>query len=622
MDNPKHQLAQRIQEANNVLITVSTNPSVDQLAAAIGLTLMLNKLKKHATAVFSGEVPSTIEFLSPDETIETNTDSLRDFIISLDKNKADKIRYKVEDRMVKIFITPYKSSIGEDDLIFSQGDFNVDVVVALGVQTRDDLDQAITAHGRILHDATVTTINTDDSSEMGSINWIDPEASSLCEMVVGLSDLIKENSLDEQMATALLTGIIAETDRFSNEKTTSITMNMSAKLMAAGANQQLVVTKLEAPVEPPKPENNSESEEEVDLPEATIAEDGSLHIEHLNDDQAEANDDLKEAPADLEMSELPEPSDEPQADNQTDQSQPAAVTEQSDDQPADDQKNNHRSFVDTPTRPIISEARPTGDSSRIQSPADLKFVSQPPSTGGPLSAAADRVTGEESVLKTPHIDNRPLLDHEKPALEAIKNDNPDNPEAVDQVKAEAATEATNQEQSSPAAPQPDNRTLEDIEAAVSSPHQAEADNTQAPANQGDQPKDEATPPSNPIDDQPASEPATEPANIDEIRSQVDNAINTAQEEPTKPIEALGADGRLDVPHEEGSASDAQPAADSEADPSKDTPNIHIDTEGTISYPENLIDKNRPMPQDETAAPGTSAGSPPPVPPPLMPPPNS
>ncbi len=171
MDNARKQLVEKVQSANHILVTVSNNPSVDQLAACIGLTLLLNKLGKHGTAVFSGEVPSTLEFLQPENTIEKNTDSLRDFIIALDKNKADKLRYKVEDDVVRIFITPYKTSITSEDLDFSQGDFNVDVVIALGVNQQDDLDQAITAHGRILHDATVATVNIANEGSLGSINW-------------------------------------------------------------------------------------------------------------------------------------------------------------------------------------------------------------------------------------------------------------------------------------------------------------------------------------------------------------------------------------------------------------------------------------------------------------------
>ncbi len=242
----KQSIVDRIGQATNVLVTVSANPSVDQLSACIGLTLFLNKLGKHATAVFSGDIPSTIEFLKPEATLEKTTDSLRDFIISLDKTKADKLRYKVEDKVVKIFITPYKTSISDKDFDFSQGDFNVDVVVALGVHNREDLDKAIIAHGRILHDATVISISNSLGTPLGTLDLQDDKASSLCEMVADIAEVLKPNSFDAQMATSLLTGIVSETKRFSNEKTSPLTMGLSAKLMAAGANQQLVATNLQA----------------------------------------------------------------------------------------------------------------------------------------------------------------------------------------------------------------------------------------------------------------------------------------------------------------------------------------------------------------------------------------
>lgn len=277
MDNPSNQIAERLQQATNILVTVSKNPSVDQLSSAIGLTLLLNKLGKHAVAVFSGNVPSTLKFLQPEKTFEKTTDSLRDFIIALDKSKADKLRYKVEDQMVKIFITPYRTSISEKDLEFNQGDFNVEVVIALGVSEQKDLDQAIIAHGRILHDATVVSINTEGKSpNLGSINWVDPQASSLAEMLVSLSTLLKAGSLDSQMATAFLTGIVAETERFSNDKTSSTTMQVSSQLMAAGANQQLVATQLENPAEALTPSKKSQP-----------AKYGSLDIDHESNNEEE-----------------------------------------------------------------------------------------------------------------------------------------------------------------------------------------------------------------------------------------------------------------------------------------------------------------------------------------------
>jgi len=252
MDDQKQALIDKLKGATNILVTVSANPSVDQLAAAIGLTLFLNKLKKHATAVYSGDTPSTLDFLKPEETLEKDTNSLRDFIISLDKAKADKLRYKVEENVVKIFITPYRTSLSSDDLEFSQGDFNVDAVVTLGVHEQQDLDQAIVAHGRILHAATVMSVNVQEGPELGSVNWTVPLASSLSELAVELADGINKELMDGQIATAFLTGIVAETERFSNEKTSPETMRLRAELLSAGANQQLVSTELQKEQSPRK----------------------------------------------------------------------------------------------------------------------------------------------------------------------------------------------------------------------------------------------------------------------------------------------------------------------------------------------------------------------------------
>lgn len=246
--NARQQIVEKIKGSANILVTVSANPSVDQLSSALGLTIILNGMKKHATAVVSGDIPPAITFLEPGKTFENTVDSLRDFIIALDKEKADHLRYKVDGDVVKIFITPYRTTITQDDLDFSQGDYNVELVLALGVKSKDHLDGALAAHGRILHDATVATLSCgDDSSELGSIDWHDSNASSLAEMLVSLTESLKGDKpvLDEQSSTALLTGIVAATDRFSNNKTSSKVMTMAAQLMAAGANQQLIAAKLE-----------------------------------------------------------------------------------------------------------------------------------------------------------------------------------------------------------------------------------------------------------------------------------------------------------------------------------------------------------------------------------------
>ena len=386
----KNEVVEKLRAANNVLVTVTSNPSVDQLAAAIGITLVLNKLDKHATAVYSGETPSTLEFLQPEKTIEKNTDSLRDFIIALDKAKADKLRYKVEDTFVKIFITPYHTSLSENDLEFSQGDFNVDVILALGVHRREELDQAITAHGRILHDAVTVSVNNHEPSDLGTINWFQADASSLCEMLVSLVEPLQGDKtiLDEQVATSFLTGIVAETERFSNPKTTPHTMNSAATLMKAGANQQLVSSKLEvAPAETKKADSAKLSEQAADpnAPPAPIpakSEDGSLAIAHEKSKE-DANKDTGKSLQDLEK-------------------ENAASSDEEGD------SNLAKIHIDEEGRMVAADAAKPADK-----PISSNMVLQPPTLGGPMSAIErpDDGSGQPAVDVPP--EDASSLEHAK-----------------------------------------------------------------------------------------------------------------------------------------------------------------------------------------------------------------
>ena len=307
MNDPKvkQQIANKIKDASNILVTVSKNPSVDELSAALGLTLLLNKMDKHATAVFSGEVPPAITFLDPEKTFEETTDSLRDFIIALDKEKADHLRYKLEGDLVKIYITPYRTTITSDDLEFSQGDYNVELVIALGVEDKNDLDAALDGHGKILHNATVATATAgEQTSKLGSIDWHESNASSLSEMLVTLYDALKldKQTLDKSISTAWMTGIVAATERFSNPRTSSKVMTIAAQLMSAGADQQLIATKLEeAAVKEEDTSGPADKDGRTDLAEGKAARldntkaaakeeaprpDGELVIHHEKNDAA------------------------------------------------------------------------------------------------------------------------------------------------------------------------------------------------------------------------------------------------------------------------------------------------------------------------------------------------
>lgn len=234
------EVAKKIKDAENVLIALSNDPSVDEMSAAIGLTLLLDEMGMHATSIYSGKTPNVIEFLKPEETFEVNTNSLQDFIITLNKDKADHLRYKIDGDYVKVYITPYKTTLSEKDLEFSRGDFNVDLVVALNVPAATELDGALKEYGRIMHDATSINITNGAAGKFGDLEWVNDKASSICEMAAELA-LELSGTLEAGVATAFLTGLIAATDKFSNPTTTPEVMMLAAKLMGFGADQQEVI---------------------------------------------------------------------------------------------------------------------------------------------------------------------------------------------------------------------------------------------------------------------------------------------------------------------------------------------------------------------------------------------
>lgn len=234
------QINEKLTPAQNILIALSASPSVDDLAAAIGLSLSLDRLGKRATAIYSGATPNALQFLEPEKTFESNTDALQDFVIALNKEKADHLRYKLDGNFVKIFITPYRTRISKEDLEFSYGDYNVDLIFALNVADGTDLDDALREHGRIMHDAVIVDVSTGEPGKLGEVEWNDTSASSLSEILAKYLYTISDNKLEKSEATAFLTGIIAATDRFSNSKTTPETLRLAAQLVTSGADPQLV----------------------------------------------------------------------------------------------------------------------------------------------------------------------------------------------------------------------------------------------------------------------------------------------------------------------------------------------------------------------------------------------
>lgn len=240
---PKQQTSEAIRQAENILILTGQHPSIDQVAATIALSAVLRKFGKKVTAIISDSLPPQTQFLGTTG-LDRGMGGLRDFILKVNmaKSEVDKLRYEVEDGKLNIYITPFQGGFAPSDVTFAYGDYKYDVAITLGVPTRARIDRVFEQNKTLFANLPILNIDFHRSNEnYGAVNLIEPTASSLSEILVALAESLQNGIIDESIATALLAGIMASTDRFTATHTTSKSLTVAAQLMAAGANQPDVV---------------------------------------------------------------------------------------------------------------------------------------------------------------------------------------------------------------------------------------------------------------------------------------------------------------------------------------------------------------------------------------------
>lgn len=240
---PKQQTSEAIRQADSILVITGQRPSVDQVASTLALGSVLRKFGKKVTTVISDELPAGARFL-PQSYLERNLDGLRDFIIQvgLSHGEVDKLKYVVEDNQLKIHISPFAGSFSAEDVSYDYGDFHYDLIIVLGVASYARMDKVFAQNQQVLQHIPIANIDYHRSNEQyGAINLIEPNAAGLGEILVALSESLQTGLIDQPIATTLLAGIMASTDRFTATHTTSKAMTVAAQMMAMGADQQAVV---------------------------------------------------------------------------------------------------------------------------------------------------------------------------------------------------------------------------------------------------------------------------------------------------------------------------------------------------------------------------------------------
>ena len=81
--------------------------------------------------------------------------------------------------------------------------------------------------------------------DYGSLQWVEEERSSCCEMIVHFYDTFREElKIDSEAATHLYTGMVTDSGRFQYDGVTGDTLRMGAILLDVGVNTELLFARL------------------------------------------------------------------------------------------------------------------------------------------------------------------------------------------------------------------------------------------------------------------------------------------------------------------------------------------------------------------------------------------
>lgn len=242
--SPKEQIIDQIKKSETILLCVSKNPSGDALGAAMGFYLALKKFGKKTDIVCPTGILNKYNFLPSSELITHKLEGAKDYVLSIDidREKLQQLRYEVEDKKLRIFITANNVNIDKDNIAIESSKFRYDLIISIGAGDLENLGSAYDENPELFYETPVANIDHNPSNEyFGKINMVDVTVSSCSEIAYNLISELDEKLFDENISTNLLAGIISETESFQNKNTTPKAFLAAAALVSYGANKQEII---------------------------------------------------------------------------------------------------------------------------------------------------------------------------------------------------------------------------------------------------------------------------------------------------------------------------------------------------------------------------------------------
>ncbi len=242
------QFKELIAERKRVLLVFRKHGDGDSIGSAVALALFLKKLGKEVDIISDCFEPRNgFGFLTDLQTIHAHANHLQKFTLSIDVKDVgvESLSYDIQNEKLRIVIMPKSGFLTRDRVRTAQSEFLYDAIIVLDTADLHALGGLYEENTELFFTTPLVNIDHHPANEhFGQINLVDLTKSTTAEVIFELMQKIGDEYIDESIATALLTGIIAKTRSFKNDATKPTTLEHASALVALGADREKIVQHL------------------------------------------------------------------------------------------------------------------------------------------------------------------------------------------------------------------------------------------------------------------------------------------------------------------------------------------------------------------------------------------
>ncbi len=245
---PFDELKKLIEEAVAIDIFLPAEPKFDQVAAALALRLALSKRGKSATVVSVAPMVVDFSHLVGVESVKPRVESGKDLVVSLNYplEQIEKVSYNDDGGRLNLVVQPKEGApkIEQNQMSFSYQGNTKSVPMVIGIDSPGRLGSL--AAQVDLKEA----INLDllpNNPRFGTLNLIDPGASSFSEMAVALISGLNY-AFDQDIANNLFLGMQKVTNNFVADNVTADTFEAAAICLRWGAKRNPGFSPVKKPI--------------------------------------------------------------------------------------------------------------------------------------------------------------------------------------------------------------------------------------------------------------------------------------------------------------------------------------------------------------------------------------